>query len=48
MNQQKVEQVLKEIFRMYGTEIVRERRRFRSALFDLLSESQYQRSDSVW
>jgi len=42
MNQQKVEQVLKEIFGMYGTEIVRERRRFRSALFDLLSESQYQ------
>lgn len=36
MNNQKVEQALKEIFSRYGIEIVRDRNRFRSAVMDLL------------
>jgi len=41
MNNQKVEQVLKEIFDHYGTDIVRSNSKFKSAVFDLLNDWEY-------
>lgn len=41
MDSQKVEQVLKQIFEMYGVEIVRKQSSFRAAVFDLLDEQNY-------
>lgn len=41
MNRQRVEQILKEIFSKYGTGIIREQQRFRSAVYDFLSEEEY-------
>lgn len=41
MDNRKVEEVLRSIFGMYGTEIVKKQGNFRSAVFDLLSEQDY-------
>lgn len=48
MNRQRVEQILKEIFSKYGTGIIREQQRFRSAVFDFLSEQEYREEKIVF
>ena len=41
MDSKKAEQSLKYLFDIYGIEIVRDRRRFRAAIFDMLAGIQY-------
>lgn len=48
LNRQRVEQILKEIFSKYGTEIICEQQRFRSAVFDFLSEEEYREEKIVF
>lgn len=48
MNRQRVEQILKEIFSKYGSGIIREQQRFRSAVFDFLSEEEYREEKIVF
>lgn len=48
MNRQRVEHILKEIFSKYGTEIILEQQRFRSAVFDFLSEQEYREEKIVF